>query len=89
MVITPQNIITAAALVTAATTLVVTFVKIVRWVDKQKEQSEQIQALKEEQQILCYGMLAALDGLKQLGANGNVSKAHEALEKHLNSKSHK
>lgn len=89
MVITPQNIITAAALVTAATTLIITFVKIVRWVDKQKEQSEQIQSLKEEQQILCYGMLAALDGLKQLGANDNVPKAHEALEKHLNSKSHK
>lgn len=87
--ITPQNIITAAALVTAATTLIITFVKIVRWVDKQKEQSEQIQDLKEEQQVVCYGMLAALDGLKQLGANGNVSKAHEALEKYLNSKSHK
>ena len=89
MTITWQTILTAAAVVGAVGTLIGIFVKVVRWVDKQKEQSEQIQTLKEEQQVLCYGMLAALDGLKQLGANGNVSKAHEALEKHLNSKSHK
>lgn len=89
MVVTLENIITAAALVTAVTTLVVTFVKIVRWVDKQKKQDVEIIQLKKEQQELCFGMLAALDGLKQLGANGNVTKAHERLEKHLNEQSHK
>ena len=100
LTITPQTIITAAALLSAATALIIAFSKFVRWVDKQKQQTEDIEKLKtehnkdiqevkDELQVLCYGMLAALDGLIQKGANGNVTKAHEKLEKHLNSKSHK
>lgn len=88
MVITPQTFITAAALITALTTIIVTMSKVVRWIDKQKQQDEEISLLKKEQQVLCYGMLAALDGLKQLGANGNVTEAHSRLEKHLNERSH-
>ena len=38
--------------------------------------------------MICYGLLATLDGLKQLGANGNVTDAHEKLEKHLNQTAH-
>ena len=33
-------------------------------------------------------LLATLDGLKQLGANGNVSDAYQRLEKHLNQSAH-
>ena len=88
MEITPQTFITAAALITAFTTIIVTMSKLVRWVDKQKKQDEEITLLKKEQQVLCYGMLAALDGLKQLGANGNVTEAYNRLEKHLNERSH-
>ena len=88
MAITPQTFITAAAVITAITTIIVTLSKIVRWVDKQKKQDEEITLLKKEQQVLCYGMLAALDGLKQLGANGNVTEAYNKLEKHLNERSH-
>lgn len=89
LTITPQIIITAAAYLGAASALVIAFVKLVRWVDKQKAQDLEISQLKKEQQELCFGMLAALDGLKQLGANGNVTKAHDRLEKHLNEQSHK
>lgn len=88
VVITLQTFITAASLITAFGLLIGTFTKVVRWMDKQKKQDEEITSLKKEQQVLCYGMLAALDGLKQLGANGNVSEAHEKLEKHLNERSH-
>ena len=88
MVITPQTFITAASLITALGLIIGTFVKVVRWMDKQKEQDEEIKLLKKEQQVLCYGMLAALDGLKQLGANGNVTEAYNRLEKHLNERSH-
>lgn len=41
-----------------------------------------------EQCVICYGLLATLDGLKQLGANGNVSDAYQRLEKHLNQSAH-
>ena len=33
-------------------------------------------------------MLASLDGLMQLNCNGNVTKAHGRLEKHLNKQAH-
>lgn len=38
--------------------------------------------------VMSWALLATLDGLKQKGCNGNVTKAHEALEKHLNKKAH-
>lgn len=75
-------------------------VKLVRWIDHQKEQdaelqtlrqthSDDMEALREELTVICYASLACLDGLKQLGANGNVTKAHDRLDKHLNQKAHK
>jgi predicted histidine transporter YuiF (NhaC family) len=45
-------------------------------------------SVRKEQAIICYALLACLDGLHQLGANGNVTKAHEALEKHINQSAH-
>lgn len=50
--------------------------------------NEDIQALKDELCVLSYAMLACLDGLKQLHCNGEVTKAHDALEKHLNQRAH-
>lgn len=38
--------------------------------------------------ILSYAVLAVLDGLKQQGCNGEVTKAHNDLEKYLNQKAH-
>ncbi len=54
---------------------------------RQKE-SEDLKALNDELCVLSYAMLAALDGLKQQGCNGEVTKAHARLEKHLNQKAH-
>lgn len=59
-----------------------------KWVVEQKEQSEKIQEVQKEQTVICYVLLAALDGLKQLGANGEVTKAHDMLSKHINQKAH-
>ena len=38
--------------------------------------------------VISYAMLASLDGLMQLHCNGNVTKAHGRLEKHLNKQAH-
>ena len=58
------------------------------WVEQQKAQQGEIESIKKEQCVICYGLLATLDGLKQLGANGNVSDAYQRLEKHLNQSAH-
>lgn len=54
---------------------------------RNKEASD-IQSIKDELCVLDYAMLATLDGLKQLNCNGNVTRAHERLEKHLNQRAH-
>lgn len=98
--LTWQSVITAAAFVGAVIALVTYFSKVVRWVDKQNEQDEEIQKLKkhheddiasikEEQTLLVYGILACLQGLKEQGCNGPVTEAIGKYEKYLNQKAHK
>ena len=62
--------------------------KAFRWMERQKAQDREIEAIKKEQCVMCYGLLATLDGLRQLGANGNVTDAYQKLEKHLNRSAH-
>ena len=60
-----------------------------RWVLKQNKQDAEIKALKEEQTVICYGVLAALKGLSEQGCNGPVTEAIAKIEKHLNVQAHK
>ncbi|MBR3552458.1 MAG: branched-chain amino acid ABC transporter permease [Clostridia bacterium] len=62
---------------------------IYRWILKQARQDEEIKALKEEQAIICYGLLAALKGLHEKGCNGPVTDGIQRMEKHLNQQAHK
>lgn len=98
--ITWQTFITAAAFVGAVVALVTYFSKVVRWVDKQAKQDEDIKklkqhheediaAIKEEQTLLVYGVLACLKGLSEQGCNGPVTEAIGKYEKYLNQKAHK
>ena len=98
--LTWQSIITAAAIVGAVVALVSYFSKVVRWVDKQTKQDEDIKALrkhheedmasiKEEQTLIVYGVLACLKGLSEQGCNGPVTEAIGKIENHLNEKAHK
>ena len=94
-----QSIITAASFLGAILAIVAIFVKLVRWVDKQSEQDkiikeleakhdEDIKSLKEEQNLLVYGVLACLKGLQERGCNGPVSEAIDTIESYLNKKAH-
>lgn len=47
-----------------------------------------IKEIKAELCVMNYALLATLDGLKQLKCNGNVTKAYDMLEKHLNKQAH-
>lgn len=97
--VTWQGIITAFAVVGALIGLATYFSNVVRWVDKQNEQDEEIQklrqhheedikSLKEEQALLIDGVLACLKGLQERGCNGPVVKAIEKYETYLNEKAH-
>lgn len=61
---------------------------IVRFLDRDKKQSEKLQTIQNEQAILCYGLVACLKGLKEQGCNGPVTDALDKLEKHLNKLAH-
>lgn len=69
-------------------TLGVILYRAFRWMERQKVQDIEIQNIKKEQCIICFALLATLDGLKQLGANGGVTEAHQKLGKHLNQSAH-
>lgn len=57
-------------------------------VQKWDEYDKQIKAIKEEQCLLTFGMLATLDGLKQLNCNGKVTEARDKIDRHLNKTAH-
>lgn len=98
--LTWQSVITAAAVIGAAVALVTYFVKLVHWVDRQKQQDSEIAALKKqhqtdlaalknEQTLVVYGLLACLKGLKEQGCNGPVTEAINKIEKHINKEAHR
>lgn len=111
MMVTWQSLITAGAVLSVITAFTALFVKVVRFIDRQKEQdielkklrekhdnemavlkkdeNEQITAIKTEQTLLTYGILACLKGLKEQGCNGPVTEAINKIEKHLNEEAHK
>jgi hypothetical protein len=97
--VTWQSLITIATFVGAVVALVTYFSKVVRWVDKQAKQDEDIKRLskhheediasiKEEQALMIEGILACLKGLREQGCNGPVTKAIDKYETYLNKKAH-
>jgi hypothetical protein len=83
-----QTIITAAAVITAAVTIMGRYNKLYDFIKRQEEQDEQIKKMQEEQALLTEGILACLKGLKEQGCNGPVSEAIQKIETHLNEKAH-
>lgn len=94
-----QTVITAGAVVSALTVLITLMVKVVRWVDRQKAQDNELEKLRSKHEtdnkaieteltLLTYGILACLKGLKEQGCNGPVTKAIDKIEKHINNKAH-
>lgn len=76
-------------MVGALVALVTYFIKLVHWVDKQKKQDSDIAAIKGEQTLIIYGLLACLKGLKEQGCNGPVTEAINKIEKYINKEAHK
>ena len=94
-----ETIKMVAAVIGAVGVISGAIVAVVVWVQKPKKNKEDIsdlrktheedmKTIKDELCVMSYAMLASLDGLKQLHCNGEVTKAHDALEKHLNKRAH-
>ena len=83
-----QTLITIAAVLTAAVTILGRYNKLYDWIKRQDEQDKVIKSIQDEQSILTEGILACLMGLKEQGCDGAVTTAIEKINKHLNQKAH-
>ncbi len=88
MYITLQNLLTAAAILSAATALLAAYNKTHDWLRRQQKQDEAIADLKAEQGLLTRGVLACLKGLHEQGCNGPVTEAIREIESYVNQKAH-
>lgn len=86
--ISAQTIITIAGVLAALGTIGGGVVWCVKFVDRQKKQDKEIAAIRREQTLICYGIKACLQGLKEQGCNGPVTEALDKLDKHLNKAAH-
>ncbi|HAR47640.1 MAG TPA: branched-chain amino acid ABC transporter permease [Firmicutes bacterium] len=84
-----QIIITIASVITALGVIFGVIFAVYRWYLKQEKQDKDIKAIKEEQTILTYGVLACLKGLKEQGCDGPVTSAINQIEKYINKQAHK
>ncbi len=88
MTITSQTIITAAAVLAAIVAIFKYYNKVYDLVKHQKDQDGNIKAIKTEQTLIIYGVLACLKGMHEQGANGPVTEAIDKIEKHINLAAH-
>lgn len=88
MTINAQTIITAGAVIAAIIAIMKYYNKVYDLVKHQKEQDNDIKAIKREQTLMVYSMRACLDGLQQLGCNHTVPDAKDRLDKYINQQAH-
>ena len=88
MYIDANTIITISAVLAALGGIGGVVVWCIKFVDRQKKQDQELAAIRHEQTLICYGVLACLKGLKEQGCNGPVTAALDKLEKHLNEAAH-
>ena len=84
MYVTWQTILTAGAVISAVAVLAGTYNRALR----QKEQDEELRAIRQENTLLTYGVLACLKGLAEQGCDGPVHEAIEKIETSLNLRAH-
>ena len=88
MYLSGQEIVEIAKWLSAAGAVSGAFFAVFKFLEREKHQQAEIAAIKREQSVMCYGILACLKGLKEQGCNGPVSEAINKIEKFLNKKAH-
>ena len=86
--ISADTIIKAASLLTALGVIGGVIAWGFKFVARINQQEKELAAVRKEQTLICYGILACLKGLKEQGCNGSVTDALDKLEKHLNLAAH-
>lgn len=89
MGITKDIVVAIASVITSLGIIFGVIFAIYRWILKQNKQDTDIQAIKDEQTLLTFGVLACLKGLKEQGCDGPVTTAINEIEKHINKQAHK
>ena len=88
VVINADRLIALAELVTALGVIGGVVLWCIKFVQRSKRQHEELKAIRREQTLICYGLLACLQGLKEQGCNGPVTEAMDRIEEHLNQAAH-
>lgn len=89
MYINWDTIKSAAAVLSAICVIVGAIVAVYKVLESNKRQSAEINAMKEEQTIICYALQGALQGLIEQGCDGPCKDALNMLQKHLNKTAHR
>ena len=95
-----DNIIKAAAVVTAFSVLVGVIVKVTKYftsrtirIETLEQRTDEIEKGvkldRQENELLMEGILACLDGLEQQGCNHTVPLTKEKISKYINERAHK
>lgn len=88
MYIDANTIITISAVLAALGGIGGVVVWCIKFVERNKKQDKELAAIRKEQTLICYGILACLRGLEEQGCDGPVHEALNKLEKHLNQAAH-
>lgn len=86
--ITADVLIKLAALITALGVIGGVVLWLFKFVQRNNRQDKELAAIRKEQTLICYGILACLRGLEEQGCDGPVHEALNKLEKHLNQAAH-
>ena len=88
MIINADTLIMLAELLTALGVIGGVVLWCIRFVQRSRKQNEELKAIRKEQTLICYGLMACLQGLKEQGRNGPVAEAMNRIEEHLNQAAH-
>ena len=88
VIINANTLTTLAEVLTALGVIGGVVLWCIKFIQRSKRQHEELKAIRKEQTLICYGMLACLKGLKEQGSNGPVTEAMDRLEEHLNQAAH-
>ena len=86
--ITPDMLMELAALLGALGAIGGVVIWCLKFVQRNDRQDRKLADILKEQELICYGVLACLKGLKEQGCNGPVTAALDKLEKHINEAAH-
>ena len=88
VIISADTLIALAELLTALGVIGGGILWCIKFVQRSRRQHEELKAIRREQTLICYGLLACLQGLKEQGCNGPVTEAMNRIEEHLNQAAH-